>query len=484
MAYRSHAPPTTLLRETSLLTAARLIGRLGAVALLPAIVAMVALDGYGVWTQLFVSQQLLAQLIGLKLSMGLIRWGSALDPAPARELWRATLGPVVLASAGVSLACLLGAPWVARALFDTASLAPLIGVLAAMSVSSALQQHAYAWLRISQKHHRHAVLQVGQAVLEVAAIAVGFLVLRDIAAAGWLVTVVRVGLFVIAAPSLVPAIPTTTEQRATLRTVVAHSLPIIPNTLLQWATNYADRIVIVQMLGLRAVGAYATAYALASALAMLPGAVGVALYPRLAKRWSEGDESGARAQLGDAARAVAYVVVAGGAGLAVVGPSFVAVLTSGEATLGHALFALLGLGIALEAATLLLSYRLHLLERPGSISGAFGVALAVNIALNLLLVPAHGLVGAAMATAAAFAASAFAILARTRDRWPSAPAGPWALRLSLVGACAAVPAIGFAAASAAGLAAAIAAGVACWAVAMAALHRAGWLPEWQALRIR
>ena len=471
-----------MLRETSLLTAARLIGRLGAVALLPAIIAVVALDGYGVWTQLFVSQQLLAQLIGLKLSMGLIRWGAALDAPAARQLWRTSLGPVLLASGVIVGVCIPAASWIARALFDDASRAALVPVLVAMSVSSALQQHGYAWLRVAHQHHRHAWLQVSQAVLEVAAIALGFLVFEDIAVAGWLVTGVRLGLFVLASPSVLPSVPQTPEQRAVLDGVVRHSLPILPNSLLQWTTNYADRLVIVQVLGLRAVGAYATAYALASALAMLPGAVGVALYPRLAKRWAEGDEAGARAQLERSSRAVAYVVGAGAAGLAVVGPALVGVLTSGEAVLASALFAWLGVGIALEAATLLLSYRLHLLARPGSISGAFAVALVVNVGLNLALVPALGLIGAALATAAAFAASVGVVLIRSRDRWRSASVGAWGLRLLLSSASAALPAMFIPLGSIGGLAAGIGAGIACWGVVLFGLHRVGWLPEWHALR--
>jgi O-antigen/teichoic acid export membrane protein len=66
---------------------------------------------------------------------------------------------------------------------------------------------------------------------------------------------------------------------------------------------------------------------------------------------------------------------------------------------------------------------LYGIGRPGLSSLAIGAGLVVTAVLDLALIPSHGMVGAAVASACAYLTAAAALLACFRFATPRAPAG-------------------------------------------------------------
>ncbi|HWG56387.1 MAG TPA: oligosaccharide flippase family protein [Gaiellaceae bacterium] len=191
-----------------------------------------------------------------------------------------------------------------------------------------------------------------------------------------------------------------------LRRMLAFGTPLVPAAVALWFVWFLDRIMLEKLSGLREVGEYAVANRIVAVLQI--GVIGfsLAFWPFVLSLHSED----ARKEGEVRARSVAFLV----AGLAfaalvltlfareltaVVAPAYrdahLAVGPLALGVVGHAVYAVVGAGIAIERRTPLFV-------------AVTAAALGVNVVLNLVLIPPFGMVGAATATAAAFVALAAA----------------------------------------------------------------------------
>jgi O-antigen/teichoic acid export membrane protein len=189
-----------------------------------------------------------------------------------------------------------------------------------------------------------------------------------------------------------------------LRRMLAYGLPLVPSALAAWALALVDRIILARLGSLSEVGQYAIANRLAFLLMIGMSAFTFALTPFLLATYSKNPEQ----EKAGRARTLTYltfILSFVGLGLTlfakeaieVVAPKFddaylaVGPLALGTAAYGISTLLTTGLAIARKTARL----------------AALSVACAVvNIGLNFALIPPFGIVGAALATAAGYAALA------------------------------------------------------------------------------
>jgi alpha-N-arabinofuranosidase len=158
-----------------------------------------------------------------------------------------------------------------------------------------------------------------------------------------------------------------------------------------------DLLVLSQLRPPEEVGAYAVASRLALLVAFAVSASGTVLAPRIAAALAQGDDAALRRSCAAGAAAAAFIALICGGVLLLFGDKVLGFFGEGFALAAPALYALV-LGqtwVALlgpAAAVLLLSGHNALVGR------VMVVALGVNIAAALLLVPLVGMLGAAIAT--------------------------------------------------------------------------------------
>jgi len=195
-----------------------------------------------------------------------------------------------------------------------------------------------------------------------------------------------------------------------------YGLPLTGAQLADAALTRLDRLLVGAFLGAAATGLYSTLYALVSIPNLLNNSLVTVLLPKLTTRaWTSRDTGRMRTSAALAYLAVAVVVTSA---LTAVGEPAVTSITGAAAT-GlegvRLLAALLGLGIAAFGVGRLMSLELYAARRTGIVALIWGGAAAVDIALNLLLLPRHGLFGAGIATLSAYALFlAFVLLAGRR----------------------------------------------------------------------
>lgn len=189
------------------------------------------------------------------------------------------------------------------------------------------------------------------------------------------------------------------------RELLTYSSRSHPDLLFQQVILRSDYLFISAMLGSTALGHYAMASAAAELLLIVPEAVTTPLMKRLLRQ-----DAGMDTLTPLALRLTATVMLGACLSMALIGEWLIVTLFGAQYQPAYA--ALLGLLPGLFGLCYASILRLDLLgkDRPGSVSLIMGLGAVLNLLLNLVLIPAHGIVGAAMASSIAYLAVTLAML--------------------------------------------------------------------------
>jgi O-antigen/teichoic acid export membrane protein len=204
-----------------------------------------------------------------------------------------------------------------------------------------------------------------------------------------------------------------------LRRLLHFGLPLVPATLAWWIFSFSDRIVLGRLSTLREVGLYSVANSATTILGLLVGGLALAWTPHALRLYEE--------QPGEApsfyGRMLTYVVVGFGL-LAVAVTTFAHELLSILATheyIGAArAVGPLALGFVAFATIQVTGLGMTLRKKTGYLAVFAWGAAVLNLALNLALVPAYGMLASAWATFAAFAFLTLAYFTVTQRLFPVA----------------------------------------------------------------
>jgi len=188
-------------------------------------------------------------------------------------------------------------------------------------------------------------------------------------------------------------------ERPLLRRMLRFGLPTMPAELSLYALNFVDRIIIVRTLGLAEAGLYSLAVKFAQAVNVLVRGFQLA-WPPLA--YSIRDDDEARRTYAAVVTwflaACAFVVV----GMWLLARWIARALAAPEFFQSYEAVGLISTAVTLYALYMVL---LVILGRTGRTEFNFpatGAALAVNVVLNLILVPTMGIAGAGLALVASY----------------------------------------------------------------------------------
>ena len=189
-------------------------------------------------------------------------------------------------------------------------------------------------------------------------------------------------------------------DRRLLREMNRFGLPLVPTAVFLWITNFSDRLFLVRLTDTHEVGLYSVGVRIASAMVLLLTAFRTA-WPAFA--YSIDEEREARRTY---AFVLTYLIVAStwvATGLTLLSPWIVQWLTapafsSASRVVGPLSFAAVAFG-----GYIVVAIGVGRARRTQFNWVVTGAAAVVNVVLNLLLIPPYGMMGAAVATVAAYA---------------------------------------------------------------------------------
>lgn len=266
-----------------------------------------------------------------------------------------------------------------------------------------LAVHSLTLLRAEKRTGAYAAGEIGAGVFRFVVTLGGLAV--GIRSAELLFDATTVG-YALAAAIAVPVLwrrmegPARIDVAGTLE-VVRHGPGALPFSVAGWVERLADRLVIEYVMGTSAVGVYSVAYTVGErTMGTLVKAVFMMAWPNILAAWKEGGTSSARRAVRQALSLYAWFTCGPALFLIVYGGDLLRWFTGPAYHEATDVVAVVAASMWLGGAASYLNRHLELGKRFGTLSAVTMIGSAVNVALNLWLVPRFGMIGAAWATLA------------------------------------------------------------------------------------
>lgn len=409
-----------LARETAVYGLSTVLGRLLSFLLTPLFSHLLEPVDNGAMQALYACIGFLTVIYGLGLDTAYLRLGRRDGKADEGAFGAAYLTVVGTALAASAVIHLAAAP-LARAIGLPVEMAVLVRYGAWILAADAAMIIPYAELRGSHRAGAYAGIKlVGIAmnlILAFVFVRHLHLGLHGVFLANLVASLSSLAML---APVIVARLGRPSRER--LKEMLGFGVPLIIAGMGSMIVGVADRPILVKMIGPASAGIYGTCYKLGIGMMLLVGMFDQAWKPFILER-ADRPDAGAIV-----ARVLTYfTTLAAWAFLAIVffiGPLVTAPLFGGVPLIhpsywsGLPIVPVVALGYLFNGLYFVMLAPLMLDKRTGAVSAATWAGAAVNLGLNWLLIPRLGMMGAAWATLAAYAAMAAAVWALGRASRP------------------------------------------------------------------
>jgi len=175
-------------------------------------------------------------------------------------------------------------------------------------------------------------------------------------------------------------------------------LPVIMMSVGLWFISLGDRTVIGYYLNASETGIYGATYTLAGVISLLAAPFGAPLYPLMAAHKNNNDMNGLHRTCRRYSSYFLLVGIPGVLGMIALSTELLQLLSSEEFVTSPFLFAFIILGLFFDYFATNAQYLIYLHNEPKFLRNVTVLTGAVNLGLNVILVPVLGIMGAAVTT--------------------------------------------------------------------------------------
>jgi O-antigen/teichoic acid export membrane protein len=393
-----------LFRHSAAYTAGSMLNKAFAFLLVPIYTRSMTRGDYGDLALLGAGAAVLAVAYEFGISSAVMRFYYDYDDEGSRRRYIGSMWLFATAATGLVTLLLLGSGhWFLGVLFKDIPFWPYVGLTIMSTFLSAASVIPYVLIRIHEQSTRFVMLVLAQSVVLASGVLV-FIVVLDMGLLG--------AVLAIFVQSCVVYVFFTayTLHNASLRGValsfvrssVKYGLPVLLLQAGWWVLDASDRFLLRHWRPASIVALYSVGYAIGRILIMVSQAINQAWTPFFYATVKEKNPDAKRLF---SYTATYYTLVVSSLGLVVVVFAREAVLFFG----GHAYLQaervtpLIMLAAVIQSMFYVPSRGIFLQKRTGLLPVVLGAGAAVNVGLNLWLIPAYGMMGAAVATVAGYA---------------------------------------------------------------------------------
>lgn len=360
---------------------------------------------YGVLELLQLASNVISIIMAIGFSGAVLRFYFQHDTEDdRREVVSTALIAILTLGVGATLLLLTQTAWLARVVLGKPDYGRLVAVMVLANFFAITLIVPLAYLRALRRSGLYAGVMLGRLVLGLT-LNIVFVVVLRMSVLGVLLS----GL-IVAFVSSVGLVGGTLRSvglklsRAKFDEMAVYGGPLVPASLSMFVLHFADRFFLQRMTDLNQVGLYALGYRFAM---MLP----VLVIEPFALIWGAAMFVIARRE--DAREVCArlftyffFVATAFALGVSLVIKDTIKVVATPKFLAAHSVVPVVLVGLLCLAASQFFETGVHLSKRTIFRAAAVGSAAAINLLLNVLLIPKYGMMGAAWATLFSFAALA------------------------------------------------------------------------------
>ena len=387
------------IRDVGIIGVTQILTNLGAFFLLPIITKTLGTYDYGTWAQISTTVSLLSPIALLGLSIAFVRFLAAeKDITRVREGFYSIFFFVFFTGFLVSVLVFALSDFLAVTVFSDISTSYYIKAGSFLILLSTLDQISLFYFRIARKIHIFGLLTLfqtfGKLFLILALLLMGYGLLGVIGA-----TLVVQGCIVIVSLLLIiHQIGLAIPKFERLSEFLKYGTPLTPNSLIRWITDSSDRYVVGIFLGLNAVGIYSAAYAIGNLVYLFIAPIQFILFPELSRLFDENKIDTVRSYLSYSLRYFLLIAIPSVVGLSVLARPILETFTTPEFAAGSSVIPFIALAGLFGGAFQIIINITHLFKKTQFNLFIHIIAAVANLALNIILIPLIGILGAAIAT--------------------------------------------------------------------------------------
>ncbi len=370
---------------------------------LPLLTRALGAGNYGIWAQSNATISMVLLIVGLGLPFAMLRLLPAqTDKAAIRDDVYSALSLSFLAASVITVIMFIFADSIARTFFDGATQVVRLTALAILLTSPL---HIYlSFFRAFRHMKTYSVLLVAEAYGQV--IIIACLVLNGYGLVAIFLSLVAMKamlflfLLVYAARRIGIARPRFTRTAEYFR----FALPALPSLLSWWVVNTSDRYVIGAYLGTASVGSYSAAYNIANIMVLVITALSLVLTPALSLLSDQQRRTELAVHLSYSLKYFLMLAIPFVVGAAVMAKPLLTLFSTPDiASRANVVLPLVALSVLVYGVYVIVGNVLLLTRRTALLGFIWLAAAALNLGLNILLVPRLGINAAALTTLIAYA---------------------------------------------------------------------------------
>jgi len=358
---------------------------------------------FGTWSLIWVTISLITPLATMGLAMSTIRFlASEGNPSRIRDGFFSVFFTVFASGAIFCLVLILSSDALAIYILKDINTSYLIKLGSPLIITESLTVVAMVFLRTFRQIKWYSTLLVVKAVTEIALIAL--LMFLGWGMKGIIIAILCSGItsIVIILYIIIRQIGFSWPSFANLRSYLKYGLPLIVNDAIMWIMQFSNRYMIGYFLVDEDVGIYSAACRLANVIYLLPTALRTVLFPTISKSYDEGDIARTKMYLKYSLKYLMMLLIPAAFGLSVLAAPLIRIVSTAEFSGGSVVIPYIAGGWIVFSFYQVCLYILHLTKRTYWILRLISISAALNIALNIVLIPLLGILGAAVATLVAY----------------------------------------------------------------------------------
>ena len=369
---------------------------------LPLLTKTLGVHDYGIWSQVHVTIGLAWAFVNLGLPFAMVRFLAAkTNKEEIQEGFYSVFSIVSLLALIASSLLIVFAGPVAEALFDGAT--EIVRITGFIILATSLNNLCLHLFRTFRQMKKYSIFLIADTYGQVGIIA--YLILNGYGLLSVVLSLLAVKaiIFLILFYLVNSQIGIKRPRYSQIGEYLSFGLPTIPQFISAWVVTSSDRYVIGYFLGVAAVGTYSAGYGLGSVILMLPAVLGLLLPAALFKLYDEGRMDEVKTHLSYALKYFLALAIPFVFGATILSRQILTVFSTTEiASQGYCIVPLIALSSLFSGIYTVIGHIILLVKKTKIIGMTWLIAAAVNLGLNVLIVPHVGIFGAAITTLIAY----------------------------------------------------------------------------------
>ena len=391
------------------------VTRLGSLVVFPLMAAHVGPEGYGIYTQIGTINGVLTSIatIGLGFSVVRLVTGKQNVPVTSARFW-SSLMLVSATSSALALLVIVTAPLLNFLFIKTGGAESIIRWSTPLIWCAAIGVSVGEYFRSLFRGTAYSLFQILSTIATVGGVSIVFTLGGELIDIIKILIAIQIVQIVLMVAYLIAVGEVHVRARLMPLTEVLEMIrfgtPILIMSISTWAFASGDRLIIGAFLSTRDVGVYSAACIVAMIPSALASPFWYVLYPLMATCKKYDDSKSLALTCRTYSRMYFVVAIPALLGLTILSPDIVLILSSGKFVIDPLMFFIIATALFTDQFVATSHYLIYLYGDPRFLRNVSIVAGLISIAMNFLLVPLLGLMGAALSMFVSYCVLEAAIL--------------------------------------------------------------------------